>query len=261
MPKLLGKTIERFAGVLPWRWSPIGIAHRAVEAGSGLKIMTGPFRGMNYIREAQGSSLPPKLLGCYERELHPVFEAYRAAPMDLVIDIGAAEGYYAVGVLFAGMARKSIAYEAMPDGARMIREVARRNGVEDRVAVKGFCRPEDLQTELAATDPTQTLVIIDAEGAEDQLLDPKRVPELANAAMLVELHDFAVAGVTDRIQERFHSTHSITRFDQQPRALTENLCQSWLVRQLPEKYALDVLSEKRPVLMHWFWMRPIERTF
>ncbi|HEV3439983.1 MAG TPA: hypothetical protein VG122_21630, partial [Gemmata sp.] len=251
------KLSQRLANLIPWRFRPIGITHLAVVSRSGLQVMTGPFQGMKYVREAHGSCLPPKLLGCYERELHPVFEAYRAEPLDLVIDIGAAEGYYAVGVVYAGIAQKSIAYEAVPEGANLLREVARRNGVENRVSVKGFCRPEDLQAELVAAVPGRTLVIVDAEGAEDVLLDPAHVPAITNASVLVELHDFIVPGVTDRIRERFSATHTITRFDQQDRRIEENLCRTWLVRQLPARYRLEILSEKRPIPMHWFWMRPL----
>lgn len=252
------KLSQYLANLIPWRFRPVGIAHRAVVSQSELQVMTGPFQGMKYVSEAHGSCLPPKLLGCYERELHPVFKAYSAEPLDLVIDIGAAEGYYAVGVVYAGIAQKTIAYEATAEGVNLLREVARRNGVENRVSVKGFCRPEDLQTELAAAASTRTLVIVDAEGAEDVLLDPAQVPAIKNASILVELHDFIVPGVTDRIRERFSATHTITQFDQQDRMIDENLCQTWLVRQLPARYQLEILSEKRPIPMHWFWMRPLE---
>lgn len=259
MGKFLSKLSKRLTRAMPWRFTPIGIAHRAVVKRSGLQVMTGPFKGMKYVRDAHGSCLPPKLLGCYERELHSVFKAYHAEPLDLVIDIGAAEGYYAIGVLFAGIAKKSIAYEAMPEGARLLREVASSNGVLDRVTVKGCCRPEDLQTELAAEESSRKLVIVDAEGAEDVLLDPVRVPAIKNASILVELHDFLVLGVTERICERFRSTHNITRFDQQERTINENLCRTWLVRQLPARYVLEILSEKRLKPMHWFWMKPKAR--
>jgi predicted RNA methylase len=254
--KLVGKLSKRLAKLMPWRFTPIGITHLAVVRRSGLQVMTGPFKGMKYVSNAHGSCLPPKLLGCYERELHPVLKEYQAKPLDLVIDIGAAEGYYAVGVVFSGVAKRSIAYEAMPAGAKLLREVARSNGVEAHVAVKGFCKPEDLQDELTAADTGRTLVIIDAEGAEDLLLDPARVPATKNASILVELHDFIIPGVTERIQERFRETHTITRYDQQNRSLDENLCQTWLVRRLPRKYPLEILCEKRLIPMHWFWMRP-----
>ncbi len=250
------KLSQRLANLIPWRFRPIGITHLAVVRRSGLQVMTGPFKGMKYVRDAHGSCLPPKLLGCYERELHPVFKEHQAKPLDLVIDIGAAEGYYAVGVVFAGISKRSIAYEAMPEGTKLLREVARCNGVEARVTVKGFCKPEDLQAELMGAGAGRTLVIVDAEGAEDLLLDPARVPAIKNASILVELHDFIVPGVTDRIQERFRGTHTITRFDQQERSIDENLCQTWLVRRLPARYPLEILCEKRLIPMHWFWMRP-----
>jgi hypothetical protein len=217
--------------------------------------MAGPFRGMKYVREAHGSCLPPKLLGCYERELHPALEAYRAEPLDLLIDVGAAEGYYAVGLVFAGLAARAVAYEASPSAVTLLREVARLNGVEDRIVAKGFCRPEDFQADLANA-PKRTLAIVDAEGAEDVLLDPKCVPAILNASVLVELHEFIVPGITDRIVERFAATHTIERFDQCERTLDENACQTWLVRRLSERHRLEVLSEKRPIPMHWLWMRP-----
>jgi hypothetical protein len=246
----------RLIKLMPWRFTPIGITHLAVVSRSGLRIMTGPFQGMHYVNDAHGSCLPPKLLGCYERELHPVFAAYREAPLDLVIDVGAAEGYYAVGVVSSGMAKRSIAYEARAEACEVLRELALRNGVEDRVAVKALCRPADLQAELIAAGTSRTLVIVDAEGAEEELLDPARVPALANASVLVELHDCFVPGVTERIRERFLATHTIERFDQQERRLEENLCRTWLVRRLPERYSMEILSEKRLTPMHWFWMRP-----
>jgi hypothetical protein len=252
----MNQLVRWFGRRIPWRFRPAGIAYRAVLARSGMRVMSGPFRGMKYLREASGSCLPPKLLGCYERELHAVFEAYRTEPLDLVIDIGAAEGYYAVGVLHAGIARESIAFEAVPQAASMLKEVALRNGVEQRVAVKGFCRPEDLEAELERAAGKRVLVIVDAEGAEDVLLDPAAVPALKNTAILVELHDFAVPGVTERIHDRFAATHAIERFDQQDRSLAENPCETWLVRRLSMKHRLEVLSEKRLVPMHWFWMRP-----
>lgn len=246
--------------LLPWRFTPIGIAHLTIMSRSGMRVMTGPFQGMRCVSEAQGSCLPPKLIGCYERELHGVFEAYRKQPVEVVIDIGAAEGYYAVGVLHAGIARRSIAYEAAEEGGKLLREMTRLNGMEDRLTVKGFCRPEDLQAELAAAAGVSTLLIVDVEGAEELLLDPERVPGVRKVDILVELHDTVVPGITDRIRNWFSESHTITRFDQVDRTLDENLCQGGLARFIPSRYRLDILNEKRFGHMHWFWMRPLSKT-
>lgn len=60
-------------------------------------IVAGPFRGMRYIEKAVCSELPPKILGTYEMELHALIESIVARRPSCIIDIGAAEGFYAVG--------------------------------------------------------------------------------------------------------------------------------------------------------------------
>src|SRR3954451_18937011 len=66
----------------------------------GLQVAHGPFAGMEYLPglEASSGDLVAKLLGTYERELHPVIEGWIAQPPAHMIDIGSAEGYYAVGL-------------------------------------------------------------------------------------------------------------------------------------------------------------------
>ena len=242
--------------MIPWRFTPAGIAHRAVVAGTRLTVASGPFAGLKYVPKAHGSCLPPKLIGIYERELHSVFAALRTAPVDVLIDVGAAEGYYAVGMVVAGLAGHSIAFEADPNGIALLRDLAARNGVTDRVTIKGWCSPADLQQELTVHVGRRILLIVDVEGAEDNLLDPTEVPATRTTEILVELHDFLVPGVTDRIRQRFAPTHNITRFEQTPRTEADNPYRSWLVRRLSARDRADVVSEKRTGQMHWFWMQP-----
>ena len=61
-------------------------------------VQQGPFRGLQYIDNSVGSTLPPKLMGTYERELIWVIDEMISTEPDIIIDIGAAEGYYAVGL-------------------------------------------------------------------------------------------------------------------------------------------------------------------
>src|SRR5262245_41340678 len=64
-----------------------------------LSVQRGPFAGMVYPDHAAvGSTLYPKLLGSYERELHQTVDDIVRLGYDTVVDIGAAEGYYAVGL-------------------------------------------------------------------------------------------------------------------------------------------------------------------
>jgi len=54
-------------------------------------VRSGPFQGMKYTSKSAGSVLIPKLLGIYERELHPVLEYAISHPFQVIVDIGAAE--------------------------------------------------------------------------------------------------------------------------------------------------------------------------
>ena len=64
----------------------------------GPVIYQGPFAGMTYVESASEGALIPRLLGTYESELHPYLEAFAREGLDSVIDVGCAEGYYAVGL-------------------------------------------------------------------------------------------------------------------------------------------------------------------
>ena len=66
-----------------------------------LEILSGPFKGMRYGDFSYNSALIPKLLGTYEADLHGWVGEAVAAGYDAVINIGCAEGYYAVGFAYA----------------------------------------------------------------------------------------------------------------------------------------------------------------
>src|SRR5580765_3232142 len=79
------------------RWRAQMLANTFI-ARHGARILGGPFAGMEYVQFATEGSLIARLLGTYESELHPHLAALAAAGLDTVIDVGCAEGYYAVGL-------------------------------------------------------------------------------------------------------------------------------------------------------------------
>ena len=61
-------------------------------------VLSGPFHGMRYVDHSVGSSLFPKLIGTYEKELRYWLEAqFTESNLTTIVNIGAGEGYYAVG--------------------------------------------------------------------------------------------------------------------------------------------------------------------
>jgi len=202
----------------------------------GPKILSGPFEGMSFVRQVSEGCAMPKLLGCYEEELHPHVERAIARGYPQVLNIGVAEGYYAVGLARRMQNTTVFAFDTDQNAQRTCAAVARDNGVSERVQIGGLFRGEDF--ERYAAKPT--LLICDIEGAERELLDPHAYPALRGMDIIVELHDCLVPGLSTQIPERFADSHEITLVKQAGRA-----------KPLPPLF--DQLSHLDQLLAVWEW--------
>jgi hypothetical protein len=178
----------------------------------GTIVQGGPFAGMQFLDRVSEGAYVPKLLGAYEAELHPLIERLAASAYDLVINIGCAEGYYAVG--FARRLGAAVhAFDIDEAAQRLCRDLAQRNGVADRVTVGSAFHTADFLRYAGR----KVLVICDIEGAEASLLDPSIEPALTTMDILVEMHHVAGHWTSENLFPRFKVSHSIVEIRQQPR--------------------------------------------
>jgi hypothetical protein len=242
---------------LPRALYPSALLRRAVQRQTNLTVHAGPFRGMKYVDRSIWGAYIPKLLGTYELELHDVIErAIRAAPRH-VIDIGCAEGYYAVGFLLRLPEARMTVFEQLADGRETVRRLANRNGVAARLEVKESCDPAALSECLQRG--AHALIICDVEGYEVELLDPKLVTELVGADILVEVHDANVPNCRATIAQRFEETHRVTHLGQQARARTQYPFKHPLVRVWPGAVLRYGLNEFRSPMTSWLWLEAKRR--
>ena len=120
-----------------------------------LTVLDGPFKGMAYGDFAHGSPIIPKILGIYELELHPwVYDAI-ATNYDCVINVGCAEGYYAVGFAYARPGIEVFAFDIAAITDEFVGKLAALNNLQKNVQKAGLCRPSDLEFDcvMARTDP------------------------------------------------------------------------------------------------------------
>jgi hypothetical protein len=87
-------------------------------------------------------------------------------------------------------------------------------------------------------------------------LKPDTVPALRSAHLLVEMHDFILPGVTERITERFAATHDVQRIWAEPRERADLPYRTLGTALLPSRYLAWAVSEWRPVRMSWLWIKP-----
>lgn len=249
-----GATAGFIRRIIPSRFRPIGYLTQLAQRRTGRRVLQGPFVGMQYVENSIGSAYIPKLLGLYERELSHCIQAIDALKPEYIVDIGAGEGYYAVGLALRNPGARMVAFEMQSAGRAAIAELARLNHVEKQIEIRGECTVDELNEALTAA--SRPVVVCDVEGAELQLLDPNAAPALRNAAILVELHEFVVRGITDEITQRFVATHQIEHVWQQPRSRTEFPWRTLGTSLLPKSYLDWAVSEWRPEQMAWLWMQP-----
>jgi len=182
---------------------------RKLTSEAGWVVQAGPFENMRYVPRAVGSALVPKLLGSYESELHPILEVIVKRQYEKIVDIGCAEGYYAVGLALTNPGTMIHAFDTDDTARKLCQQMATLNGVAPRVMVSSECTHQRLQ-ELVGRG---SLIICDCEGCEFELLQPSLVSNLRYCDFLVELHETIKPGVTKEMVARFEGTHDIALVD------------------------------------------------
>jgi hypothetical protein len=171
-------------------------------------VQDGPFKGLKYLDQYVCGCLAPKLIGCYEEEIMPTMESLLHTRYDLVINIGCGEGYYAVGIAQRMPWAKIVAYDTNLKARELCAQLGQLNQVSDRLTIRGLCDHGELNRVLIP----KSLLVVDCEGAEKLLLDPVKVPLLAQTDILVELHDFVDPTISSALRSRFsHRRVSLIR--------------------------------------------------
>lgn len=213
-----------------------------------LMVQSGPFAGMNL--EGACSPIGPKVLGTHEMELSALIETIARGSVQHVVNVGAADGFYAVGFLRQLPMARATAFEMLTSHHAHIDALARANGVRDRLTIHGVCDSSSLSSALNRAE--RTLVLMDVEGAERELLDVARAPGLRYAQILVEVHDFVDPQISGLLRERFEATHDLTAHRSRPRTLDDLP----LVPGVDVAVLLRLADEGRPAQMEWFWLEP-----
>lgn len=171
----------------------------------GARVRTGPFAGMELSANITEGCHVPKLLGTYEQPLHGLLASLPDRQYDIVLNIGCAEGYYAVGLARLLKNADVYAFDTNPEARASCLAMARANGVADRVEVGATFKIEDFGSYTGA----KVLVVCDIEGEEVRLLDPTTAPALVTFDVLVEVHDLFVPGCSDTLRQRFAASHVV----------------------------------------------------
>jgi len=219
------------------------------------KVAYGPFKGLILGRGVWSSTdKASMILGLYERE---VLNAIANVPKRYTnfVDLGAADGYYAIGVLTSGRYQKSTAFEMTEAGRAVIKKNAALNLVSDRLEVFGKAE-NDFYKGFTQEELRKSVVLIDIEGAEFEILDKNCLEQLKESVVIIEIHDWKVKNGLDKknalienakhffkVEELLMSSRDLSIY---PELRDFNDTDRWLI-----------CSEGRERLMTWIRLDPL----
>ena len=172
---------------------------------NGLCVLQGPLSGIKFIEKSAEGCHIPKLLGCYEQPLLPYIKKAIGAEYESIVNIGSAEGYYAVGMALRLPNTVVHAYDLSMTAQSSCRNLAELNGISERVTIGSLFKTDH----FSQFRDMKTLIICDIEGGEVDLLDPYDAPALRHLDIIVEAHEGEHPGTIETLMDRFNTTHSI----------------------------------------------------
>lgn len=217
-------------------------------------VAHGYFSGMSLPKEVWWTENDRfiKLLGFYEehviKKLAELGKQYKH-----FIDIGGADGYFAVGVLHGKLFERCTCFEISPKGREVIYKNAKLNNVLQKITIEQEGNRETIKSIVSTHGPS--VVLCDIEGAEFDLFDECLLNTLSDSTIIIELHDDVMSCASNarsdlimRAKEKFDVTY-LPRQTPNMNNIPEITNWSDIKRYL-------ALDECRPRKMDWLLLSP-----
>lgn len=149
-------------------------------------VQHGPLRDFKILQESSwGNDKAAKILGFYEAEI--LEELSSEAQGKYFVDIGAADGYYAVGFLYKKICVGCVAFESTEQGRQVITNTAKFANITLPLLVYDSAQSNFIN--LVPFPLDQTVFLIDIEGGEFEILTEENLFLMRQSIIFVEIHD------------------------------------------------------------------------
>jgi hypothetical protein len=171
-----------------------------------------------------------------------------------IIDIGAGEGYYAVGLAGRMPNAEIFAFDVNEQAIELCKTMATVNHVDHRIIFKTECTLEKL-AQFEFSEQKRGFILCDCEGCELDILNPQILPNLKFCDLLVEVHDFSPFGSTsyEILYSMFSGTHLICPINIKQR--DPNLFPE--LKDFSESEKISIIAEHRKYSVGWLFMESL----
>ena len=232
------------------------ISLETYDACNGV-VKYGPFQGLRLNRKTWWgqSDLGAQCLGLYEKEILDEIDRQQKGKHQTFIDIGAADGYYAVGMLSAGIVDHVISFEISEAGRAAITENWANNGNPGAITLHGEANHASLKL-IPSHVLNNALVLIDIEGHEFELLTTEVIQQLQFSEVIIEIHNWIDDFETRYAQllrdlAKYFNIEKLAPVERNTASFSE-------LRSYTDDNRLLLVSERRPCLMRFLKLTPLK---
>ena len=222
-------------------------------------VTNGHFKGMKLIKSPfwSHSDLGCKILGVYEHQIQNLlFSIIKTSSIKNFIDIGGADGYYAIGSLVSNQVSHCYVFEKNIKGRQSIKKSAEINQVLDRISILNEANEKTLQELLNSINCKDSIILCDIEGLEYDLFNENIFNKLSNTNLIIEIHS-----ETPTLHKKRDAFLKIVKKYFEVRRIFErekNFEEIKIINNLRDLDRNIILSEGRSVLGEWWHLKPIK---
>ena len=221
----------------------------------GYQVAYGAFKGMKLSKNIYWSKndLITHILGVYEKHVLKKIIEFSKKGNYPFIDIGASDGYFAIGMAFSKTFKKIYAFEIDERGRKSLNRNIGNNLCKDKVVVDIEANFETLK-EIVDKNKS-AVILIDIEGSEFDLLDNKLLRLLSNCYIVCELHPALSANGLEKQNmlinnaKAFFDVSIIQRESYCPNKFSE-------LNEFTDEERLIAFGEGRENNMNWLILEP-----
>ena len=214
-------------------------------------VQQGPFKGM-IINEDQfwgQGDRSSKILGLYEKEIQDlIVSIQKDKNYSTFVDIGGADGFFAIGSLVNNLFEKCEVFEISKKGRISIQKNSKQNNVYDSIKIHDKASKRSL---IKIDNINNSLILCDIEGGEYELFDEKLINEIHPSDIIIEIHKDKENSLVN-FEKRFTKTYSLTKITQEPRSL-KNFKE---LENINDNNRALIMSEGRSGIQEWWYLSP-----
>ena len=223
---------------------------------SNSQVMAGPYKGTEFVVKSYWGSydMSSKLLGSYERHIQEkIVEIKNKNNLEIIINIGAGEGYHIVSLIKNNFFADGIAFESETESQNLLKDNLKLNNIENKVKIYGEAN-FDLIKKLNVQNVNKTLFLIDIEGEEFNLLNNSFLELFKKSYFVIEMHEFIL-----KDKQKVKNFYELIEKNFRTHLIKNNCVNLYEIKELnlvSDNVRMLGLSENRPSKMNWLFLEP-----